>query len=349
MALLVFTFVISLGAVFQAVDLVSRGASWRLIAIIFALGLPPALSFAIPVSSLVSTLLVFDRFSVDGEITALMASGCGLFSVAFRPVMVATGLAVLCFWLNSETAPRCLYVQRLAIDRLARRYPVEMIEAGRFISDIPGLVLYIGRKSGNELTDVRIYDRREEATREINARSGRLQLSADAQSLDMVLRGVRISDPARKMADLFCDEWHVRVPNTPREGGPTKRRSDFSLAELYKAIVDVDLQNPDMNERDKAQERMALRIELNKRGALAASCLAFVLVAIPVGIRTQRKETSIGIGLSLLVALVFYMFVLAAESLRKRPEFRPDLIVWIPIVLFSAIGLVLLSRANRPR
>jgi lipopolysaccharide export system permease protein len=45
--------------------------------------------------------------------------------------------------------------------------------------------------------------------------------------------------------------------------------------------------------------------------------------------------------------LGFYLFSVAVASLDKRPELRPDLLMWAPNILFLGLGLWLLSRIDR--
>ena len=92
--------------------------------------------------------------------------------------------------------------------------------------------------------------------------------------------------------------------------------------------------------------RMIMAVELNKRLVLAVSCMAFVLLGVPLGIRAHRKESSIGVALSLLVMFCFYLFVIIAETLVERPECRPDLIVWLPFLVCAVLGFLLLDRMN---
>ena len=60
--------------------------------------------------------------------------------------------------------------------------------------------------------------------------------------------------------------------------------------------------------------------------------------------RSHRKETSIGFAISIMLVFLFYFFIIIADSLVSHPEFRPDLIVWVPVLLSELGGYLLLRR-----
>ena len=64
--------------------------------------------------------------------------------------------------------------------------------------------------------------------------------------------------------------------------------------------------------------------------AFASVC--FVLVGIPLGIRAQRKESSIGMAISLVVALSYYLVVILMSSLSKNFKAQPELLIWLPVL-----------------
>lgn len=98
-------------------------------------------------------------------------------------------------------------------------------------------------------------------------------------------------------------------------------------------------------DEDFENHRTSLKIEANTRLGLSFSCLAFAFLGAALGTRIQRRESSIGMALSLLLVFVFYFFIILADSLEGYPWLHPHLIVWIPFVLSVIIGWSLLRRA----
>ena len=77
---------------------------------------------------------------------------------------------------------------------------------------------------------------------------------------------------------------------------------------------------------------------------MSLSPIGFLLMGIPFGIRTRRSETVAGVVVSLVLSLVFYVFVALAESLDKQASLHPEIIIWIPIVLYQVGGLFALHK-----
>ena len=95
----------------------------------------------------------------------------------------------------------------------------------------------------------------------------------------------------------------------------------------------------------KAQKKWAseLKVEFMKRIVAATASLCFVLIGIPLGIKSQRKESSAGMGLALLVALGFYLSLILATSMGKYPAAHAHWLIWIP----PAAGMYLAFRLIR--
>ncbi|MDW8343079.1 MAG: LptF/LptG family permease, partial [Verrucomicrobiae bacterium] len=64
-------------------------------------------------------------------------------------------------------------------------------------------------------------------------------------------------------------------------------------------------------------------------------------------IKTNRRETSVGIALSLGLAMLFYFVIITANAVKDRPALYPDAMVWAPNFIFELVGFGLLWRMNR--
>jgi lipopolysaccharide export LptBFGC system permease protein LptF len=72
----------------------------------------------------------------------------------------------------------------------------------------------------------------------------------------------------------------------------------------------------------------------------------FTLIAIPLGMKSHRKESSVGMVMSLAVMFVYYIFMILSKTLSNNPDLYPWLIPWIPIVFGQLGGFMLLRRSN---
>jgi lipopolysaccharide export system permease protein len=346
--LVMVTFILCLGGMFQIVDLITRGFAWKIVLRIFAAAIPMALSFAIPITIVTTTLLVFERFSGDSEITAMKACGISIWQIVSRPVLWAILLTCICLYINTTVAARCHYFQKKTVHDVRSELLLKMVYAGRFV-DFPGLSVYIGTIEGEDITNIIIYDERKDAVRrEIRAPYGTISTSEDGRYLVLNLQGKVRIDPLMtdKPGAGFMTAYTVKADLAALTHSEyEKRTADLTSDELIEGILAIDKNNPDIT-REQLEERMALSVELNERMVISLSCMAFVLLGIPFGIKTRRASSSVGIGISLGLVFCFYLFIVLVDALARQPQFRPDLIIWTPIVVSVPLGLFLLRRQS---
>ena len=347
-ALFAITFVLSLGGIFKVIDLIARGVSAGPLATIFFAGMPSAAALGIPLASLISVLLLFGRLSSDGEVSAMKACGISLINVASRPIMVSIVLSMFCLYIHNTLAPKAHLNMKNTIAELTSTSPIDLIDEGRFMKDfVDGITLYVGKKKEKVLLDVRIFDSTDpDFTREIRAKQGSLSTESNGTTV-LNLSDVSITPFAKDSpAPAYADEWPLKLKNLTTSRTYNAKESDFSFGELVARLKNTRAFYVDLPEEDLPVQNMILSVELNKRLCLSLSCLAFVVLGIPLGIKAHRKESSVGIGLSLVLVMNMYIFVVIAESLAKQPPFHADIIVWTPVVLSLAIGAYLLKRGN---
>lgn len=347
-ALVVFTFVMSIGLIFKATDLLARGVEWQPILKVALTGIPDTLVFSLPLSALIGSLLVFGRLSADSEITAMKACGVGIWRIAAGPLVMSVCFVAMCLHINNELSPDSHFTRRSLKADMGVSSPVEILDEGRFIQDFAGMTIYIGRKRGTQLQSIRIYDLRTPGIkREIRAESGKVRVAENGKDVIVDLVDVRV-DPFsdERPGAAFCERLPIRIENALRRRAYRKRPRDMVFGELVEGIRHTAALFPNVDEENIVKQKMALAVELNKRLALSLSCLTFVLLGIPLGVKGHRKESSIGVAMGLFLVFNFYLFIVVAESLKGRPACYPYLIVWIPVAASLFTGLSLMRKAD---
>ena len=87
-----------------------------------------------------------------------------------------------------------------------------------------------------------------------------------------------------------------------------------------------------------------IRVELHKRAALGCAAFFFALIGMPLGIRSHRRESTVGVAIGLGIALLFYLAMILADALKRSPQLHPELIVWLPVAICVLVAAVLIPR-----
>jgi lipopolysaccharide export system permease protein len=88
-------------------------------------------------------------------------------------------------------------------------------------------------------------------------------------------------------------------------------------------------------------------VEIQKKFALAAACFVFILLGAPIALRFPRGGVGLTIGVSLIVFALYYVGLIAGESLARRGIVPPFISMWGANLIFTVLALLLLSRMGR--
>ncbi len=310
--------------------------------------LPFSLIFTIPWGLLTAILLVFGRLSADNELVALRSNGVGIARICVSLAVIALLCTGLCLWLNVHVAPAAQQRMRATIFSLASANPMALFGSDQVIDQFPGRKIYVGKKDGNKLENITVFELNEASMpmRVTHARSGTLEADLPNQRILMHLYNARYQqrdekDPSdlRRVRDginMVEGTLPISLQELYQKEKRRTSRSALSLEQLLEQLKTGDINT-----------KSASRTEISKRFSFPFSCLAFTLMAVPLGITAHRRETSMGFLISLVVAFSYFLFVIAADALRGNPSTHPEWLVWFPNVLFLAIGAFLFRRLTR--
>ena len=349
-AVAVLSLVLVVGNIFRKLLplLVNQDVPVEYIATFIAYVLPFSLIFTIPWGLLTAILLVFGRLSADNELTALRSNGVSITRISVSLGLIAVVCTAISLWLNVMVAPSAQQKLRSTVLDLATRNPMALFGSDQVIDQFPGRKIYVGRKEGNRLENIIVFEMNEQAMpmRVTHARSGVLEADLENQRLLLHLYEARYQQRDEKYP---YDLRRVRDGINMVEG-----TLPIGLEELYqkekrrtsRSAMSLEQLLEQLNTGDRIQQS-ASRTELNKRFAFPFSCIAFALVGVPLGITAHRRETSMGFLLSLVVAFFYFLFIIVADTLRGNPAVHPELLVWFPNLLFIALGLWMFRRLAR--
>jgi lipopolysaccharide export system permease protein len=397
---LVLTFVLSVGFLFQVFRFIVSGVRdpWIILKFLGA-SFPEVLGFTIPLSLMISSLLVFGRLSTDSEIAAMKACGVSFWAIMRGPILVgllATGIA---FYLQNYAMPNGHFLRRTISNELAVSAGDQMVEPGYFVDEMDDFTFFCTNKKNRErevngkkelyttMEGVMAIDRRAEKDSGLvhTILAEEAEMRKEGSNLLFTLRNVTISPPyigspnakakdevvstygtatqtdnpmLGKIATAKTFSYTVKNAVT-RSKKYVKKPKDFTLGELNAALADVDGEIADLqrqkadgsaDEHVKIQEKALkkyqshLRFLRSYRMVWAISCLCFVLVGVPLGCQAQRKESSRGMVMGLVVGLSFFLFILLSESLAKTPAVYPWLLVWTPALICIAVALKIIPK-----
>ncbi|MSR66883.1 MAG: YjgP/YjgQ family permease [Pedosphaera sp.] len=321
---------------------------------------PYLIALALPVGLLTSVLLVFGRFSADQEFTAAKSGGISLVALALPVLGLSLAMTALEGVIHLQVAPWCGHQLKRVVARMAAQSPMMLLLEKSFLTELPNHVIYIERKrvaaGQTNVFDLEglLVNRLESGTlkQRTRAAKGRVTIDEATQELLFTLYDAQVfvrSDsfstnaPTREMSDdwipIAGGELNITVPLTKASLAAPKPSIDkMTFSELHRERALRESHGIDT---------LPVRVQIQSKVSFSFSCLAFTLIGIPLAIRAQRRETTIGIALAILVMGVYYGLMLAGLSLSGKPAAHPEWLVWVPTFLCQAVGALLLWRTHR--
>ena len=366
LAFLVLSFVLTIGLLVQIIGYIMDGVPMSLVGEFCMVSLPETLQWSMPLALLVSAILVFSRMSADSEISAMRASGINLLTIMKWPVLFAFACTLLGFWVNNEIVPRGHEIRRTLKTKVSVRTGLSLLEPGRVIDDFPKVKIYFDRKEGNWLYDLVVLDySNPELDRMVTA--DKALVTQNGTDIDFELYHMTVDPVDEKHRTMArANRFVYTMKDVIKESKYEKRPKDFRFFEMLKQIrtikgrkgektkfSDVDLSAvkdarmrryiEDLRE-EVPRELSVHKVELNKRFVFAMASLCFVLIGIPLGIRSQRKESTIGMAISLAVSLGYYVLVILMLSCEEIYAIRPEILIWIPVAICMLLSARLIRK-----
>ena len=343
----IFTFVLFTRDLGRILELVVRAsAPLPSIAEIFFFTIPLALTYTLPMSVLVGILIGLSRLAADSEITAMRASGMGVWSFLRVVSIFVIGAWLMALANGIYIAPRSQAALGHLEDRLKGSQVSFEIQPRVFFEGFPKYVLYVQDvKSGQGAAlwkGVFLADLSDATNPKITLAKEGIVVSESPERLHLHLidGSAHETDPKDASHYQISTFQQTDIPidlpsaeNKPDESLPAGVMNTWFLREKAGRV-------------DPVSARWYL-IELHRRFALPSACLVLALVGIPLGLSSKKSGKSGGFVLTILLVFVYYVISLVGVSLARQGRVSPWFGAWFADLVFLGLGLFLLLRAEK--
>jgi len=344
----IFTFVLFTKDLGRILELVVRNsAPVGSVAEVIFLILPVTLTITIPAGVLVGILIGLSRLAADSEITAMRASGIGVWN--FLRIL---SIFVLATWLlalvnGMYLAPRAQGALGRLQDRLKTSQASFEVQPRVFYEGFPKIVLYVqdvrsGLRAamwkGVFLADMTIPG----SPRVWQAEQGIL-VSEGPTTLHLHLMNGSTHEIDSKAPE------HYQISTFQQTDIPIELPASENKADVEPVPVGEMDNRTLLAEAGKAPPESSrwYLIEFHRRLALPAACVVLALVGIPLGLSSKKGGKSSGFVLTIGLVFAYYSASLIGLSLARQGKVPPGAGVWFADLVFLLGGLFLLWRAER--
>ena len=343
----VFTFVLFTRDLGHILELVVRNsAPLPSIAEIFFFTVPVALTYTIPMGVLVGILIGLSRLAADSEITAMRASGLGVWTF-LRIVSVFVIVAWLLALGNSVyLAPRSLAALGQLQNRLKTTQASFEVQPRVFYEGFPKTVLYVqdvkAAPGAAIWKGVFLADLSDPLAPRISLAREGLLVSQGPDTLDLHLTNGSTHEADPKNPDRYqistfqTTDIPIEVPVAQStQGQEPVSMGEMQVSDLLHVVRTGD-----------PVTRRWTAIEFHRRFSLPTACLVLALVGIPLGLSSKRGKSS-GFVLTILLVFLYYSISLIGVSLARQGRLSPASGVWLADAAFLIGGVFLLWRSER--
>jgi len=341
---------ISIGAfvmVFLIVDLIEnidkfidRDAKISTVFFYYIYYIPYIINLTLPISMLLSCLFTLGTMSQHNEIVAQKSAGVSLYRIFF-PLFVLSFLISICAGLFSEFVVPWTNQERMDLYRYeikkhprnqgSKRNNIYLQDAtNRKIS----IAFFNGTTNEAKRVSLQYFDGR------------KLVKRVDAQTMNWVENAWVMNDVIER---VFKDTMITRSKYDQLIQTDLKFKPE-SLLELQKKPEEMSYLELESFIEDMTTIGAEVRkwiVELYLKISYPFANFIIILFGAPIAARKRRSGTAVGIGISLLICFVYFLFIRMGQVMGHQGTLSPWLGAWLGNIIFGTAGLYTLITSRK--
>lgn len=310
----------------------------------------------VPIGLMLATMYTLANHARHNEVTAIRSAGISLWRMLIPYLGVGCLFSLALFWLNEFGLPDA--DQRM--NQIYERYSDESTEsAGNLIREIE----FVNERDNREWI-IGVFDMNEGSLTNVTINwvqdDGKTRMvQADSALWDgdawwFKNANIKLLDPADRTRNpnQGAPSPTIRIPEFYET--PEHIWSEFSVSQLSafaatkRAAVSLGTLNdyfglhPDLS----GPKRALLLTQFHARIAIPWTCLVVMLIAIPFSVPSGRSNAFVGATAGLALCFAFFILQRFGLAMGTGGHLPPWLAAWLPNLLFSLLGITLISRVR---
>jgi lipopolysaccharide export system permease protein len=324
-------------------DFIDKEATWDVIVRYYLYFIPEIVKLTMPVAMLLSALFVTARLSAQNELTAMKSGGISLYRIMVPFVVVAFLISALSVYFNGWIVP-VANKKKFTLARVhLQKDIITASGANLYVQDSPTRILSIGffDDSRNLASRVSIQDFSSDDLTVMVERVDAITMTWDETARRWVLhQGVRrwFSEEGERL-ERFRSQSAGRLHFDPEDLRKKQEKPDeMDYYTLQEFIQD---------QKRAGQDVSRWQVDFYSKISFPFASVIVVLFGVPFSSIRRRGGVGIQLGISLLIAFIYLIFMKVSQVFGYNGDINPILTAWSANILFLAGAVILLFRVPK--
>lgn len=320
--------------------------------LIFICKIPEYIAYALPISTLLTTLVIYGRKNRDRELIALRSFGINIYRIVAPALIFSLGITGITFVLNELVVPAANYQANSLQNPFISETQLNLQRRDIFYPEYAPVLIdgqpqrklkkiyYAENFDGEKLRGITI----------IGWHKNQISQIITAESAQW--------NQAERVWNLSNGRIDRIAPDTTL--APVREFNSIQLPlspTLFK-IINKERSPDDMNIRQareyvkiiehsgQAKELTLFRVRIQQKIAFPFICLVFALIGSAIGSNSIQINKLKGFGLCVGLVFTYYLLGFMFGALGIVGIFTPIIAAWLPIFIYSGIGIKILVAVN---
>ena len=346
---------VSVGALFDLIrKMTEAGLPLDIAGRVLLLQMPEFIALSFPMATLLSSLMVYSRFSADSELIALRSAGISVYRLIAPTIVFSLLVSGLTFGFNEAIVPAAKYQAVQTLDQALKQDKPKFDEKNivyqqyRDVKQPDGgsqqvldRIFYAQRFDGARMKGLTVLDFSQAGLNQIITANS-AQWNYERQTWDFFDGTIYLVDPNGSYRNILkFERQQIQLPRTPLDLVTSKTdSSEMNIGEVQQYLQLVK-QSGDEKRANQARMRIQQKI------AFPFVCLVFGLAGATLGTRPRRGGKGTSFAISILIIFTYYLLSFVCDAFGRLEILTPILAAWLPTVVgLSAVSWLLVRSAE---